>query len=330
MASVPRISIITAAYNAAGHIAAALDSVLAQTWSDWEMIVVDDGSTDATREVVGAYESRDPRIRFHGLDRNGGVATARNVALSLARGDWVTILDSDDRYEANRLEILLECTSRGGLDIVADNLRLCSGQTGAFVSKAFTLKGSSCALTRRLVVANDGPPRIASLGHLKPFFKRSLITDFNLAYRRGVRLGEDFDFLFQLLEATERASLIDYAGYCYTLPFDVVSGAATSGSRTPYGDDGLDDLRRGNEMLVQQVVRQSPDDQKLVVLLERRGQQIRDEGLWRAMRQNVRARKYLKAARLLLHIDSSFSYAQFAAHARRKRGRFDTLVLSQF
>ena len=92
------ISVVIPAFNAAETLDEALASVAAQDWPDWETLVVDDGSADATREVALARTRRDPRMRLLGLDRNGGVAAARNHALVHASGDVVAFLDADDAY----------------------------------------------------------------------------------------------------------------------------------------------------------------------------------------------------------------------------------------
>lgn len=91
----PRVSVIVPAHNAAESIAASLDSVIAQTYSDWEAIVVDDASTDATAAVASG---RDPRIVCLRSERNLGPAGARNMALAGARGELVALLDADDLW----------------------------------------------------------------------------------------------------------------------------------------------------------------------------------------------------------------------------------------
>jgi glycosyltransferase involved in cell wall biosynthesis len=102
MASVGKISIIMPAYNAAEHLPAAIASVLAQTLTDWEMIIVNDGSIDSTAAFLDGLD--DPRIRvIH--QPNGGVSAARNTALDAARGRYVTFLDADDRLPPDALEI---------------------------------------------------------------------------------------------------------------------------------------------------------------------------------------------------------------------------------
>ena len=98
------VSIITPTYNCAKFIARTLDSVLAQTYQNWEMIIVDDRSTDNTKEIVEEYMARDSRIKYHLLDENSGAAVARTEAMKLANGAYMAFLDSDDLWMPDKLE----------------------------------------------------------------------------------------------------------------------------------------------------------------------------------------------------------------------------------
>lgn len=102
MSSPPTVSVIIPAYNRAGYIATAVASILDQTLRDLELIVVDDGSTDATAEAVAAFG--DPRIRLVRHPRNLGIPQARNTGLRCARGRYLAWLDSDDLARPDRLE----------------------------------------------------------------------------------------------------------------------------------------------------------------------------------------------------------------------------------
>ena len=102
MTNAPAISVIIATYNRAHLIAETLESVLAQTYRDFEIIVVDDGSTDNTREVVARYQTR---VRYI-YQKNRGPSAARNRGVREARGAWISIQDSDDLSEANHLAVL--------------------------------------------------------------------------------------------------------------------------------------------------------------------------------------------------------------------------------
>lgn len=98
------VSIITPAYNAAGLIAETIDSVLQQTYQNWEMIIVDDCSIDDTIFIVKGYQERDSRIRLIELKDNTGVAHARNVGIESSCGRYLAFLDSDDIWLENKLE----------------------------------------------------------------------------------------------------------------------------------------------------------------------------------------------------------------------------------
>ncbi|MFC3675454.1 glycosyltransferase family 2 protein [Ferrovibrio xuzhouensis] len=98
----PRVSVIMPSYNHARYIGAAIESVLAQTMADFELIIVDDGSADNSREVIAGYT--DPRITFLPFEKNRGAYTAINDAMKLARGEFVAHLNSDDRFLPDKLE----------------------------------------------------------------------------------------------------------------------------------------------------------------------------------------------------------------------------------
>lgn len=96
------VSIITPSYNTARFIPETINSVLAQTYTNWEMIIVDDCSKDDTDAVVSRFS--DPRIRYLKNEKNSGAAVSRNRALREAKGKWIAFLDSDDLWEPTKLE----------------------------------------------------------------------------------------------------------------------------------------------------------------------------------------------------------------------------------
>jgi glycosyltransferase involved in cell wall biosynthesis len=102
----PTFSIITATYNRGDIIDRTIDSVISQSFKDFEYIIVDDGSTDATREVVEQYD--DDRIQYVKLDNNQGANSARNRGIKKATGKYVSFLDSDDEYLPTRLEFVAD------------------------------------------------------------------------------------------------------------------------------------------------------------------------------------------------------------------------------
>ena len=97
------VSIVMPAYNSEGFISTALDSVINQTYQNWEAIVIDDCSTDQTASVIKEYLKKDPRIKYYKLDKNSGAAIARNKAVDLAKGSFIAFLDSDDVWFPDKL-----------------------------------------------------------------------------------------------------------------------------------------------------------------------------------------------------------------------------------
>lgn len=104
----PLISIITPAYNAERFIKQTIRSVLNQTYTHWEMIIVDDCSKDNTVEIVQTYEQQDNRIKLIQLEENSGSAVARNTAMDYAKGRYLAFLDSDDQWLPAKLEMQLQ------------------------------------------------------------------------------------------------------------------------------------------------------------------------------------------------------------------------------
>ena len=102
----PIVSIITPLFNKRAFIGETIKSVLAQTLADWEMIVVDDASTDGSAEVVRLYAAQDRRIRLWERTNEKGPGSARNHGVALAKGSWVLFLDADDLIESSHLERL--------------------------------------------------------------------------------------------------------------------------------------------------------------------------------------------------------------------------------
>src|SRR4051794_14509566 len=95
----PTVSIIMPAFNRAQWLPLSVGSVLQQTYADWELIIVDDGSTDDTRAVVEQFQAQDNRIRYVSNCRRKGPSGARNQGMNQARGRYVAFLDSDDAWE---------------------------------------------------------------------------------------------------------------------------------------------------------------------------------------------------------------------------------------
>lgn len=117
------VSIITPTFNSAKFIAETIRSVQAQTYSHWEMLIVDDCSTDATPAIVAAIAKTDDRIRFFPQSTNGGPAKARNIGIEQAKGDFMTFLDADDLWFEDFIQNSIGTIERTGIPFVFSSYR---------------------------------------------------------------------------------------------------------------------------------------------------------------------------------------------------------------
>ena len=109
------ISIITPTFNSERFIAETILSVQAQTYKDWEMIIVDDCSTDRTAEIVASFQEKDSRIKYLYNSTNKGSAFSRNIAIQKAKGKWIAFLDSDDLWHPEKIEKQIEFMTRNDI-----------------------------------------------------------------------------------------------------------------------------------------------------------------------------------------------------------------------
>lgn len=98
------VSIVMPAYNCEKYVVEAINSVLAQTYRNWELLVLDDGSKDKTLQIIEEFSQKDSRIKSLPNGKNLGVSATRNRGIELASGDWIAFLDSDDMWESTKLE----------------------------------------------------------------------------------------------------------------------------------------------------------------------------------------------------------------------------------
>ena len=199
MSAAPSVSVIIPAYNRAMTIRPAIESVLRQTWDDFELIVVDDGSQDATMDMVRGIS--DPRLRLMANPRNMGAAGARNTGIRAACGDWIAFQDSDDEWLPRKLEKQMARLQAPG-----------AAHVGAYCG-LLTLGGLDDRDGDRLRLRYVPDPAIvpAEGDILEPLLRESMISTQTLVVRRDLilELGcfdeettpiEDWDFVIRLAQ----------------------------------------------------------------------------------------------------------------------------------
>lgn len=219
MTSPVRVSIVATAYNAEQCVESFVRSVLGQSCRDFELILVDDGSTDLTAAKIRQFS--DGRIRLIPQADNRGPGHCRNVGTAAAVGDYIALADVDDWWEPERLQRLL--------DGAAAATTLC-GTGGWFVADRLTRFFGDAGRRIRylpypLVAAGGGPHReipmsefiSKELGVLKILFPRGAATALGLSHRVDVRHCEDFDFRIQMFAAGWRMFLLKEPLYNYVI-----------------------------------------------------------------------------------------------------------------
>lgn len=127
----PLISVVIPSYNSARYLPETIESVLSQSWQDFEIIIVDDGSTDNTQEVVGAFNSN--KIRYMRIENSGGPARPRNVGIHHARGKYISLFDSDDLMAKEKLEAVVGFLERyPDQGLVFANFEMCNERGEGF------------------------------------------------------------------------------------------------------------------------------------------------------------------------------------------------------
>ena len=211
------ISIIIPVYNVENYIKKCLQSIFDQTYQDWEIILIDDGSTDRSGEICDSF-SNDERVTVIHQD-NKGVSQARNTGLDCARGDCVTFVDPDDWLNKQALEEYVNGIKKGA-DIVACNIGMVSEDGKCQILKLWANKGNKAFSRKEAVTIFMNNSAIAC----NKCYKKELLA--KTRFDPSMSYGEDTDFLVKVLMKIESIWLSDYCAYYYFYkrPGNVVSG----------------------------------------------------------------------------------------------------------
>ena len=201
------VSILLPAFNSRHLIGTAIQSVLNQTQRRFELIVINDCSTDDTAEVVERFARNDGRVKLLHAARNGGPAAARNIGFDAACGRWIALIDSDDTYVPERLARLLELADAHGAAMVSANLLLLPVGGTPYLLIPPNLLGHPQRLTAaEFIHRNIGDPKNPRLsyGFMQPMIRRDFLLEHGIQYDERNRFGEDFMLYVACLRAGAR------------------------------------------------------------------------------------------------------------------------------
>lgn len=209
--SLPVVSVIIPAYNAASFLPRALDSLIAQTFPHWEAVCINDGSTDGSAAVLDAYAARDSRFVVRHTE-NSGAASARNTALTIARGEYVTMLDADDWLDTDTLEKLsieLRDAPHATLSVADFTRHAADGTTAVWGHRR---SGAPLCGVQPADAHNLSSMLVCSCGKM---YRRALIEQYGLQYRVGQKVGEDAYFVMCYLAHAEHIAFVPKGLYHY-------------------------------------------------------------------------------------------------------------------
>ena len=219
----PQVSVVTPVYNSASTLRRAVTSALRQSLHEIEILIVDDCSQDTSLALARELEKDDHRIRILALPENRGKAHAMNVAIGEASGAWIAVLDADDWYEPNRLEILTAAANSQCVTLAADNQYFHDAGANRIVRTAFPVTQGTQSLTRQAFVAGSDPYADFNYGMLKPIVRTDFLRRSALSYRENARLSEDFLYLVEFYAAGGNGVLVKQPLYHWTQSFGAIS-----------------------------------------------------------------------------------------------------------
>ena len=215
----PDVTFVIAAYNSAETIVAAIESALAQNSVTLDVIVVDDRSSDATREIVSSLSERDARVRLIALEQNLGPGGARNAGIDAASGRWIAVLDSDDVIYPDRTATMIARAEQAGADITVDNLDVVytdGRSTETMFTREFLEKRGRLTL-EDFIASNILFRSTFNFGYMKPMFRRDFLNAQDLRFRQDLRIGEDYLLLASALAVGGLCVIEPSPGYVYNI-----------------------------------------------------------------------------------------------------------------
>lgn len=197
------ISVIVPVYKAEKYLSRCIDSIISQTYQEWELLLVDDGSPDKSGFICDDYSNKDSRIRvFH--KKNEGVSSARNFALEYVSGDWVCFVDADDIIAPNTFELSLQKCKKNELDII---------QFSFARTESFGLNnGVQTSPLSPLEYLREHKFLVTVWGSL---IKTSIIKSNKIQFDTKIKLAEDQMFIFECMMKSKKIQRIGEQLYFY-------------------------------------------------------------------------------------------------------------------
>lgn len=209
---IPKISVIVPVYNVVKFLDKCILSVLNQTFKEFELILVNDGSTDGSKEICNYYRERDNRVKVvHKY--NTGVSDTRNIGLDISTGGYVCFIDSDDYINSNMFEDLYRHTEDGKIDIIVSGMYFERNDDGSWENKIKYCEANNLQQIKNLIVNLFKSYLLYNpVGKL---YKKEIIDKYNIKFKKGMSFGEDPVFNCEFMKHIYSIKNIDKCYYNY-------------------------------------------------------------------------------------------------------------------
>lgn len=209
----PKVSIVIPIYNVEKYLRSCIDSIIGQSFQDFELILVNDGSIDSSLEICREYEQRDKRIKVINKN-NGGVSSAKNAGLSIAKGKYISFIDSDDCINEEYFNIFINQAEGNNCEVVVSGYKIVPNNIEIIPSYKLNtvLKGIDFILS-----SNNIHSKNELCFMWRYFYKLELIRKNKIFFNEKVYIGEDVIFNLEVLVNCQRVMAISDILYYYTI-----------------------------------------------------------------------------------------------------------------
>jgi len=202
----PKVSIIMPAYNAEKYISVAINSILSQTYTDWELIIVEDCSTDSTGVICDQYAKNDARIKVYHMSDNLGISEAKNQALYRASGEYIAFCDDDDMMEREALSDNMKLVQKYNPQIIRWSYKTVKvSENGDITGIIYRNCEDGIYLNRKEIFDNYKNVHSMLSCDWTALYKRSFLHEYNIVFNTNFKYGgEDTEFNIKALEHVEK------------------------------------------------------------------------------------------------------------------------------
>ncbi len=230
-----QISIIIPCYNSAEFLESCLDSILNQSYKYFEILAINDGSTDSTSDILSSYAEKDSRIKVFSQE-NKGVSTTRNRGIKLSSGTYIMFVDADDYIGEHYLNDMLSYIEKNKADLVISGATFCNEDGKINRQVSFSRQAQELIFTE---IITDIVNRVYFSSCWKTLINKEFLKKNEIYFEPRLDFGEDCKFMISMLEKASKACFFPSNEYYYRTHSNNVSNSSSLSSTHKYMDDNI-------------------------------------------------------------------------------------------